>query len=609
MRFFLYCIVKKVFTTILFCLIAIFSFSQEKANDNQLALLYFSQGEYAKAAEIYQNLYNETHSQTHFDYLIRCYLEQGENQKAVDITKEQIRHYPKSVYYQIKLATIYVRMQQTDDANDIFGKAIKKSSKELEFCLEAGQACLDNKVDSVAQIIYENGQSKFPDNTTIAKKLSEVYLQRGENQKLIDTYITLLRHNSEELGFVESQLQYTIYERKSTQLQETLASTLSTLTEKEGKIVVFKELYLWLMIQNKDFEKAFAMSKEIDIQNDEDGERLLELGKIALSNDDYKQATNCFSYVVQKGPMGDYYEEALRNLLETSYNRLFKTYTTIDKNQVVALETEYQKALDELGESKSSGEILKNLAHIRAFYLDKGESAISMLQNAIQSPNYEYYKESLEMELADVYLFTNDIWSANMLYASIALNYKNNDLGHTAQLQQAKIAYYNGNFSYAQALLDVLKGSTSKLIANDAFELSQLISDNTALDTSTAALEIFARGDLLLLQNKNAQALATYDSIPKLYPGHSLEDDILMRKATIAKSTNDTTAMIQYLQEIADRFSYEIYADKAIFSLAEYYNKIGNFEKAKEQYKKLVLNYSNSFYAPTARKRYRELEQ
>src|SRR5574344_2053352 len=129
MRFFLYCIVKKVFTTILICLIAIFSFSQEKANDNQLALLYFSQGEYAKAAEIYQNLYNETHSQTHFDYLIRCYLEQGENQKAVDVTKDQIRHYPTSVYYHIKLATIYVRMQQTDDDNNIFGKAKKKSSK------------------------------------------------------------------------------------------------------------------------------------------------------------------------------------------------------------------------------------------------------------------------------------------------------------------------------------------------------------------------------------------------------------------------------------------------------------------------------------------------
>ena len=153
-----------------------------------------------------------------------------------------------------------------------------------------------------------------------------------------------------------------------------------------------------------------------------------------------------------------------------------------------------------------------------------------------------------------------------MLYTSIALNYKNNDVGHTAQLQQAKIAYYNGNFAYSQALLDVLKGSTSKLIANDAFELSQLISDNTALDTSTAALEIFARADLLLSQNKHTQALATYDSIPKIFPGHSLDESILMRKATIAKSQNDHYGEIGSIPlRNADRFSYEIYADKAIF--------------------------------------------
>ena len=166
-----------------------------------------------------------------------------------------------------------------------------------------------------------------------------------------------MRHNNEELAFVESQLQYTIYERKSTQLQETLSSTLYSLTEKEGKTLVFKELYLWLMIQDKNFEKAFAISKEIDIENDEDGEKLLELGEIALSNNEYKQATNCFSYVVQKGPMGIIMMKTEKPLRDID-NQLFKTYTILIENQVIALETEYQKALDEL-ENPSSGRFFK----------------------------------------------------------------------------------------------------------------------------------------------------------------------------------------------------------------------------------------------------------
>ena len=118
-----------------------------------------------------------------------------------------------------------------------------------------------------------------------------------------------------------------------------------------------------------------------------------------------------------------------------------------------------------------------------------------------------------------------------------------------------------------------------------------------------------ARGDLLLMRNLYTDASACYDSIPKLFPGHTLEDEILMRKASIAKAQNDETAMISYLQEIEDRFSYDIFADKAIFSLAEYYEKKNDIEKAKEKYKKLLLDYPNSMYSQTARTKYRELER
>ncbi|MBQ3677070.1 MAG: tetratricopeptide repeat protein, partial [Bacteroidales bacterium] len=347
----------------------------------------------------------------------------------------------------------------------------------------------------------------------------------------------------------------------------------------------------------------------IDIEEDNDGYNTFTVGEVALENNDYTNAAKCFSFVVQRGPMEGLYEKALKNLLETSYNKLFKSDQKPEIHQIATLEEDYRKAMDEIADAKTLVEIIKNLAHIQAFYLDKTDEAIDLLKQNITKPNLRQYKNQLEMELADIYLFTDDIWGANLQYASIALNYKNNDIGHEAQLKQAKIAYYNGNFEYAKALLDVLKGSTSKLIANDAFELAQLISDNTALDTSTTAMEIFARGDLLLAQGKKNEAIAIYDSIPKLFPGHSLEDEILMRKAEIARSEHNDEQMIQYLQEIENRFSYEIYADKAIFTLAEYYDNAGDTEKAKEKYKRLVFEFPNSIYSAPARNRYRELDK
>ena len=52
----------------------------------------------------------------------------------------------------------------------------------------------------------------------------------------------------------------------------------------------------------------------------------------------------------------------------------------------------------------------------------------------------------------------------------------------------------------------------------------------------------------------------------------------------------------------------ETYVKDVFEEIAEYYDKIENFEKAKEKYKRLIFEYPNSIYSSQARKRYRELD-
>ena len=86
-------------------------------------------------------------------------------------------------------------------------------------------------------------------------------------------------------------------------------------------------------------------------------------------------------------------------------------------------------------------------------------------------------------------------------------DFKENPIGHEAKLRRAKIAYYQGDFQWAQAQLGALKASTSKLIANDAMDLSLLITDNYNLDTTEIAMKTFANADLLAYQQKYTQAI------------------------------------------------------------------------------------------------------
>ena len=63
----------------------------------------------------------------------------------------------------------------------------------------------------------------------------------------------------------------------------------------------------------------------------------------------------------------------------------------------------------------------------------------------------------------------------------------------------AQTSFYKGDFDWALTQLKVLRGSTSQLIANDAMQLSLLISDNSLEDSTQTALKKYARADFLAL--------------------------------------------------------------------------------------------------------------
>ena len=95
-------------------------------------------------------------------------------------------------------------------------------------------------------------------------------------------------------------------------------------------------------------------------------------------------------------------------------------------------------------------------------------------------------------ELGDLLLFSGEIWDASLLYSQVEKAYKNDVIGAQAKFKNAQLSYYNNDFEWAKSQLDVLRASTSKLIANDAMQLSLLISDNMEDDSTYDMLSLFA---------------------------------------------------------------------------------------------------------------------
>jgi outer membrane protein assembly factor BamD (BamD/ComL family) len=161
---------------------------------------------------------------------------------------------------------------------------------------------------------------------------------------------------------------------------------------------------------------------------------------------------------------------------------------------------------------------------------------------------------------------------------------------------------------WSKAQLDVLKSSTSQLIANDALNLSLLISDNLQNENDTAALKRYSEAELNIFKNQQEKAFEILDSINILFPANSLADDILMVKSKMYINSNQLDQAVVNLQTIIDNFSTELWGDDAIFILADLYEtKLNQPEKAIELYQKIINDYSGSLYIIEARKRFRQL--
>ena len=210
--------------------------------------------------------------------------------------------------------------------------------------------------------------------------------------------------------------------------------------------------------------------------------------------------------------------------------------------------------------------------------------------------------------LADIYLSINEIWEASLLYSQVEKDFKYEALGDEAKYKNALVYFYTGDYDWAKAQLDILKGSTSKLISNDAMRLSLLISDNLLFDTTGAALKMYGRASLNFEQNKLENALVILDSMNPIYLAHNIIDEVCFLQYQIYFKQKKYTDCVIALEKIINGYRYEILADEAVFKLAILNdNFLENSEKAQELYKILFTDYPGSIYVPEARTRYRKI--
>ena len=572
----------------------------------QLAQQYFRDGEFEKASVLYEKLYKQSNfNDFYFDRYVESLLALESFDECEQVIKKQLRRDPENVQLYVTYGKLFERQVLDEQAEEQYRLAIEKMPKDQFAITRLANAFMVLTKYDLAIETYERGSELLKDKEAFAYNLGELYRRKGDSAKMIESYLNSIETNPGRTNSVKAIFQRYLLPEDYQELQ----TQLYTLIQEKPDAVFYPEMLTWVFIQQKDYRNAFRQARALDRRLRENGGRVYRIGEIAANDKAYEAAIMAYDYIVaEKGPSSSFYIDAKRESLRCKRRQLVDGYD-YSPEELTQLEKEYESFLDEFGRSKLTANIVLELAELEAIYINDLDKAIGLLNQMIEYPNVNPAIQARgKINLADYYLMQGERWEATLLYSQVDKAFKEDALGHEARFRNAKLSYYTGDFQWAQAQFDILKASTSKLIANDALDLSVFIMDNLGLDTTAEALQLYADAELLVFQNRFDDAFNKLDSLQERFPEHSLKDDLYYLEAQIYKKKRDYEKAASLLQQIVDNHKEEIRADNALFELAGLYeNQLKDLEKAKALYETLFIDYSGSTFAVEARKRYRIL--
>ena len=585
-------------------------FAQQKKNTKVMireqANRYYQQQNYDKAAQLFKSLYDDSGADTYFEYYLRCLIETSDYKTALKTIRQKYKA-GKEPKYLVWQGYVYSREGDTKHATDYYQQALDDLQPERSRIIELGNAFYKLGEMDWAARVYREAQKKYP-SQEYHYELAQIYFRTRNYPLMMNAYIDLLKSRPEALTTVEGRLMTAFYYDIDGELKEQMRKTVLARMQADPGNVVYTKLFTWFLIQQKNYSAALDQALALDRRTRDEASAILNLAQLAAKGGAYPEALRAYDYLEKRKGDNPYREEARLRQTEVAYQH-FLAGNPYRKTAVDSLNQLFQKTFRELGESRQTLFLIQDYGRFLAFYLHQPDKAIELLDRAAKLQGISRAQQGeLKVELADSHVCAGDYWTAVILYAQVAGEMRETALADEAKFKRARLAYYMGDFNWVKAQMDILKGSTSKLTANDALQLSLLIENHEAPDSLNSDLQMLARADLDQFCNRPGEALQRLDSLKQKYPSSDLNEEVLSRKAKILVQLREFTEAAGVYSDLLKRYPDGTKSDEARYRLGQLYEGQLNLPgKAEAIYRDIVLHHPGSFYIEEARKRFRAL--
>ena len=569
------------------------------AQDDIVAREYFKNGEFEKALISYRNLVEKNkNNPSYIIQLIKTHQQLEQFQEAKTLIEEQLskRNYSPLL---IELGYNYSLQNDTINSKLNYDKAIKSIEDNANYAYAIGRrfeslSLLDQAIET-----YEKAMSLKPD-LNFNMQLARIYGEQGDIEKMFNSYINFSEINLSYINNIKREFSTFISENSANENNIILKRILLKKIQTHPNLL-WNEMLSWLFIQQKDYKKAFIQEKAIYKRELATLDRVEELAMIAYNNEKFDTAKGIFQFIIENS-------QDIDTKIDAHYNSIKIEVELASKKDYDVINDKFLNIINEYGQYANTINIQIAHAHFLAFNLDDTDKAIALLKESLTLNLSNFHLAKIKLELGDILVLEEKFNEALIYYTQIQRSLKNSTLSQEARFKVAKTSYYKGDFKWAESQLKILKSSTSQLTANDALDLKLLISDNKLDDSLQVALKSYAKADLLAFQNKKDEAIAMLGTILENHKTEAIIPQTLLKQAQLFETLQEFEKAKDNYEKLIDNYKEGILIDDALFALAELYSdELALPEKAKTLYETILFNHADSIYFVEARKKFRAL--
>ena len=274
-------------------------YSQQDTHNRYLLGVNFEQsGEYEKARQIFEELYNRNpQNYQFFDALNRVYLQLKDYDNSITIIENRIKINENDINLYGMLGKTYYIKGDENKAFSVWDQAVKKvPANQNSYRVMANYAIELRAFDKAIEYLNK-GKSISDVPRLFSYDLASIYSLTMRFKDAAREYCEIISSNPKQYQLVESRI--LSYIKKP----DALAQTMSVVKEfKGGNNVVIDYLLARLYMEDNKFDKAFDLYLNIDDKQNNQGSDLFSFANFAYSEKQFDLAAKTYVELIKRHP-------------------------------------------------------------------------------------------------------------------------------------------------------------------------------------------------------------------------------------------------------------------------------------------------------------------